>query len=254
MAARRTTQPLRPVEPQRPAAPLRTGARGFTLLEVMVAVAILGLGLTAILSAQFGAVKGATHARYISQATGLARCKMAEVEEQLAIDGYQELDQTDSGECCVDQQAPEFSCEWSIQKPMFPEPDLGKLDLDSNMEGLGAIAELAQGAQSDKGKSDPTSALGDADLTSLAAGGMGGIASMVMGMVYPDLKNNFEASTRRITVSVLWREGSTQNDLTIVQWVARPQQGGVDVAGFDEMQPGGAGPGATPPPPPRRGR
>ena len=133
MAARRTTQPLRP------------RARGFTLLEVMVAVAILGLGLTAILSAQFGAVKGATHARYMSQATGLARCKMAEVEEQLAIDGYQELDQADSGECCVDQQAPEYSCEWSIQKPMFPEPDLGKLDLGPDWmdELLGFMTENA---------------------------------------------------------------------------------------------------------------
>ena len=54
--------------------------RGFTLLEVMVAVAILGLGLTAVLSAMFGSVKGVAHARGISVAVGLARCKMSEIE------------------------------------------------------------------------------------------------------------------------------------------------------------------------------
>src|SRR5262249_13241426 len=68
-------------------------ARGFTLLEVMVAVAILGLGLTAILSAQAGAFASAAHARHVSVATGLARCKMSEVEEHLAgPEGYPELD------------------------------------------------------------------------------------------------------------------------------------------------------------------
>ena len=48
-------------------------ARGFTLLEVMVAVAILGLGLTAILSAQTGVFASSAHARNLSVATGLAR-------------------------------------------------------------------------------------------------------------------------------------------------------------------------------------
>jgi prepilin-type N-terminal cleavage/methylation domain-containing protein len=57
---------------------------GFSLLEVMVAIAILGLGLTAILSAQAGSFSAATQARSLSVATGLARCKMLEVEEKLS--------------------------------------------------------------------------------------------------------------------------------------------------------------------------
>ena len=61
--------------------------RGFTLLEVMVATAILGLGLTAILSAQAGAFATAAHARNLSVATTLARCKMGEIEEHLYRDG-----------------------------------------------------------------------------------------------------------------------------------------------------------------------
>ena len=66
----------------------RSTARGFTLLEVLVAVAILGLGLTTILSAQFSAVIGTAHARHMSVAVGLARCKMSELEDHLQRDGF----------------------------------------------------------------------------------------------------------------------------------------------------------------------
>jgi general secretion pathway protein I len=104
-------------------------ARGFTLLEVMVAVAILGLGLTAILSAQAGSFNAARHARNISVATGLARCKMNEVEEQLLKLGYQEMDQADSGPCCEGDTTPNVRCTWKIEKLVLPEPQYGKLDL-----------------------------------------------------------------------------------------------------------------------------
>ena len=62
-----------------------TPPRGFTLLEVMVAVAILGLGLTAILSAQFSAVSATAHAKILSISTGLARCKMTELEDYVRV-------------------------------------------------------------------------------------------------------------------------------------------------------------------------
>ena len=56
--------------------------RGFTLLEVMVAVAILGLSLTVILSAQAGLYSGGTYGQHTSIAIGLARCRMTELEER----------------------------------------------------------------------------------------------------------------------------------------------------------------------------
>src|SRR5690606_3853502 len=52
---------------------------GFTLLEVMVAVAILALSLVAIFSSEGGAIRAGARARQMSAATLLARCKMAEV-------------------------------------------------------------------------------------------------------------------------------------------------------------------------------
>lgn len=216
--------------------------RGFTLLEVMVAVAILGLGLTAILSAQAGAVSGATHARHMSVATGLARCKMTEIEEQLYRDGFQELDQAESGPCCEGDETPNVSCSWSIEKPEMPEPEYGDLDLDTDLGSgnLGALSLLdrqGQGEQvfdSDATVHDVAQTLaGENDMASMAAEGMGGIAAMVMSMVYPDLQALFEASTRRVTVVLTWTEGDREYDIELVQWIADPRQAGITGAEGD---------------------
>ena len=213
--------------------------RGFTLLEVMVAVAILGLGLTAILSAQAGAISGATHARYMSISIGLARCKMSEIEQQLAREGFQLTDVNETGVCCEDDETPNVSCAWRIEKPQFPEPSLGELDLDTDI-GSGQLGALGMLGKSEN--AEPLAMLPDAgvkelaetlasdntgDLASMASGGMASIASLVMNMVYPDLKALFESATRRVTVTLTWTEGPRSYDITLVQWIADPKQAGI---------------------------
>jgi general secretion pathway protein I len=220
---------------------------GFTLLEVMVAVAILGLGLTAILSAQAGVFASASHARNISVATGLLRCKMTELEEQLAREGFQELDVNESGVCCEGDETPDLTCSWKIEKPQLPEGKFGELDLNAALgsDQAGGLAGLLTGGTanssapplvppdgnlSDVAKrlaGDGNAAPGGPDLGSVAAGGIGGIASMVMSLVYPSLKLLFEASTRRVTVTLTWREGKKEYPMEVVQWVASPQRAGV---------------------------
>src|SRR5688572_21459536 len=77
--------------------------RGFTLLEVLVAVAILGLGLTAILSAQTGLFASSSYAERVSFATGLARCKLSEIEIKLEKErSFSLTDIRDEGPCCAD--------------------------------------------------------------------------------------------------------------------------------------------------------
>jgi general secretion pathway protein I len=203
--------------------------RGFTLLEVMVAVAILGLGLTAILSAQFSAVSATAHAKNLSLSTGLARCKMSEIEDQLRVEGFPEVELAGQGPCCEGDASPNISCSWRVERPTFPDANYGELDLDSDLD-TSAIGKLTGG------ESAPTDASsigalasslggGQGGIGDLASGGIGGIASMVMSMVYPDLKMVFEASTRRITVVLTWTEGDRRYDVEIVQWVTQPQAG-----------------------------
>ena len=57
-----------------------TARRGFTLLEVMVALAILGLGLTVILSSQTGLLAAVGRVRGETYAQNLLRCRMTEIE------------------------------------------------------------------------------------------------------------------------------------------------------------------------------
>jgi general secretion pathway protein I len=222
--------------------------RGFTLMEVMVATAILGLGMTAILSAQAGAFATAAHARNLSVATTLARCKMGEIEEHLLIDGLQELEEIESGPCCEGDETPNLKCSWKIEKPQFPEPKLGELDLDTGLDlssppggnssapggAAGALGPLGammgmSGADSSGGLppgGDATGGLGDLAGAMGAAGGMdalGGMLQLVGTFVYPQLKTIYETNARRITLTVTWTEGSKEFNFDVVQWYVNPQ-------------------------------
>jgi general secretion pathway protein I len=81
----------------------------------------------------------------------------------------------------------------------------------------------------------------------MGAGSVEGIFGMVMGIVYPSIKPMMEASIRRVTVQVKWKEGPNDREVTIVQYVTQPQRGGF-IAGALPLE-GGAplpnGPGTT---------
>jgi general secretion pathway protein I len=270
--------------------------RGFTLLEVLVAVAILGLGLTAILSAQAGAFESAAHARNISVATGLLRCKMNEVEEHLYREGFQDTDETGTGPCCEGDDTPNMKCTWRADRPQFPEARFGDLDLGASLNfggggpggpggpggALGALGLLSgaglpgaapgtapptsmsdfaktladanananAGASaslpsslSSTGSSSSSGAPGTSPTDSAGAGSaMGGLASLAMSIVYPSLKLLFEASTRRITATLTFREGKKEYTIEVVEWFAIPQKG---LAATDDTLPADATPAAS---------
>ena len=211
--------------------------RGFTLLEVMMAVAILGLGLTVLLGAQTGLFASATRAEHLSVATGLARCRMSEIELELLQKGFPLIDQESEGDCCMEQATDGFDCAWKIQTVELPEP----LELSAEMDGgaasptdaldpeggpMSALLQLQQGGGKMPGDTPDIGAL--ATELSGTMGGADGIASMLMGMVYPSLKPMLEASIRKVIVSVRWREGAKQRTLDVTQYVTDPQMAAVE--------------------------
>lgn len=243
-----------------------------------MAVAILGLGLTIVSSAQTGVFWSYSKAAKLSQAPGLLRCKMAEVELHLLQNGYPLMDDDDEGECCEDLDVPGYRCSWKIQKIELPEMPPGGMiggdagapmgtsalpggeigsispDMGANLGPLGALASGSSGLAPGGGMGQVADVLGGG-MGGMGGGmGGGGMASMVIGFVYPELKLMLEASIRKVTVSVHWKEGDTDKDLTATQYVTNPQQGGLDplaAAGLDAL--GGApaastGAVATPPP------
>lgn len=241
-------------------------ARGFTLLEVMVAVAILGLSLTVILSAQAGLYSGGAYAQHTSVAIGLARCRMSELEERLAKLGFPEADTNDDGACCEDDSRQDMRCSWKVERVELPQmkpPDLapasssGSLSLGSS--GFGAPGAGAPGAAA--GASGPLGAMaqiatnpgalsGDAGVSGVASalgqlGGVGGIESMAMSFVYPVLKPMLEASIRKVTVKIEWNEGTQKRDISITQYLTHPMRAPTLPAGASSA--GGAGIPGLPP-------
>ncbi len=229
---------------------------GFTLLEVLVAVAILGLGLTGILGAQTGAFSSAQRAEHMSIATDLARCKMTEEELHLVQMGFPISDESYDGSCCEDEDQSTYSCEWTVDRVKLPElsstdsvngdpgaaPSASSSSSSQELGPLGVLADIqrSQGASlGEKPSLDSlTSQVGE------STGGMQGMAQMLFGFVYPSLKPQLEASIRKITVTVKWKEGRLDRDLSVSQYFADPQKGGFE--GEIEGQPGSSALGSQP--------
>ncbi|HEX8537172.1 MAG TPA: prepilin-type N-terminal cleavage/methylation domain-containing protein, partial [Cystobacter sp.] len=72
--------------------------RGFTLLETVVALAILALALMAIFDINSGAVANHAYAKKLTVATLLARSKMTDLEQKLYDEGFSNDDQEESGD------------------------------------------------------------------------------------------------------------------------------------------------------------
>lgn len=67
-----------------------SGTRGFTLLEVMISLAILALALTTIAGINANSFESSNYARGLTVATLLARSKMLDIELELQQDGFSE--------------------------------------------------------------------------------------------------------------------------------------------------------------------
>jgi general secretion pathway protein I len=212
--------------------------RGFTLLEVLMAVAILGLGLSVLLGAQTGLFASASRAQHISVATGLARCRVSELELDLLQKGFPLIDQESDGDCCMGESSDGYDCSWKVQRVELPDPSEmnasgdGGLDLSTDALGTDALGAgsnpvstllaLGQGTGSALGEKPDLGALAT-ELTG-SMGGTDAIAGIVMGFVYPTLKPMLEASIRKVIVSVRWREGVRERSLAVTYYVTDPKQ------------------------------
>src|SRR5579864_7198159 len=227
--------------------------RGFSLLEVMVAVVLFGAVVATILSAQAGLVAGNRTAANMSQAAELGRCRMSEVEEKQLKLGFPEIEEKDSSQiCCDEKEVPGFSCEWQVERVTLPQATAlggeggagsifgGGLGLDAGLLGsgmgtsgsgpLGMLMNPAGGAQLDFDAG--LQGLGTSLQQSFGGAGAQGLLSMVFSIVYPSLKPVLESAIRKVTVIVRWREGTFDRDFTVIQYITNPSRAGL-LAGID---------------------
>jgi len=227
--------------------------RGFSLLEVLMAVALFSAVVTIILAAEAGFVASNKSAAQMSQAIEVGRCRMSEIEEKELKLGFPEVEEKDSSQlCCDEKEVPGFTCEWLVDRVTLPQANPvggdggglnsilgGGLGLDSGVAAIASgmatslagpagtmLVNPAGGAQMDL----------DGGLQNIGQslqqsfGGMGGaqgLLSMAFTIVYPSLKPLLEAAIRRVTVIVKWKEGLILRDFTLVQYITNPSRAGL---------------------------
>jgi prepilin-type N-terminal cleavage/methylation domain-containing protein len=165
---------------------------GFTLLEVMVALAILAFSFVSLVLLQGRAVNWALQARNISIATQLARYQLAEckkeAQKKIAAVGDLNLegDFTDFG-------YPNFT--WECHAP--------KLNIK-----LPSDTELTKVAKKKAGEADVKNKVGDVNTTASAM-------SPFVSIISDTISN----SLRELAVIVRWKEGEIPEEVRVVTHV-----------------------------------
>jgi general secretion pathway protein I len=199
--------------------------RGFTLLEVMIAVAILGMSLTAIFSSEVGAANVAARARRQNVAATLARCKMGEIEEIIAIEGLPAIEKKDSDSCCEHAPVEGFECDWIVERIILPE---------IGAQGSGDEDEDAQDRSTRRFNETFNDVQGEKTTQQALAGEAGNFAMLALELGFPILKPFLEEQVRRATVSVRWKEGPKDRGFDVIQYLVSDQPARVDETAVEE--------------------
>ena len=206
--------------------------RGFTLIEVMIALAILSAGLAVMLRSTAGDVYTTQRVHMRSVSTELARGKMYDLEEELKIQGFQETDQEEDGDFS-DQGWPQIK--WKAEIVKIELPDMSALQ---QMQGQGQ-----GGADGEAGDSAGAGGMmgggmmgGGTDQS--GASGQSSMGGMIMGAYYQMISKTLEASIRKVTLTVTYPLASGSEDIVVGCYFTDP-------AAVNREIPLASGPGGT---------
>jgi len=194
-------------------------AGGFTLLEVMVALAILAGTMLAVSQMTGAALRNHNRATLLEVATLLARGKLAGLQDDFDRDGFRDFDQTDEGTFEADGH-PEVRWKLEVRKP---EVELGP----------DRILALLMGAKGeDQGGLDLASLLGAkaagaADQQSGTQTVFPGAAALagVLQAQLTRIGEQIKAGVREIRLTVSWSDGARDETFTVVTHMVASTQG-----------------------------
>ncbi len=193
-------------------------ARGFSLLEVMVAMAILAAAMLAASEMTGSALRNHERAVHLEVATLLARGKLASLEDGFDRSGFRDFDQEDEG--TFDREGhPEVSWKLHVVKPkveLGPEQILAML--------LGGQADDAKGMDLDLaklvgGKASGSSASGSSTDAQSGIETLFPGAAAMMGPMQTQLAvvgEQMKQGLREIRLTVAWKDGKRDESFTVV--------------------------------------
>jgi len=198
----------------------RLARSGFTLLEVMVALAVLAGALMAVADLSGTALRNFGYARDLSVATLLARGKMAEIEEKYEDTGFTDFDEAENG-TFADQGQPDIRWKLELKRPggsLTAQQLLGAL-LGSSGDDVGMqelLGNLLGGSAAGGGKGGPT--------TGAPGGVLGGVLQTQITAFAEELKK----AVRLAVLRVSWKDGKTEHafDVSTYMVVLNPKAPG----------------------------
>ncbi|MBJ6763164.1 prepilin-type N-terminal cleavage/methylation domain-containing protein [Myxococcaceae bacterium JPH2] len=201
--------------------------RGFTLLEVVVAMAILSLALMAIFDLNSGAVANHAYTKRLTVAALLARSKMTDLEQKLYDEGFHNDDDEDSGDFS-EEGWPQFKWRARIIAPrtqgVSPDQLIGAIfnlpmGGGGDGDGLGGLAAMFGGGGDKKG----------GDSASGMTQGMNGLQGSAMSMAQPmftQMVDQLTKSVREVHLTVYWKDGKQVESMDVVTHVVSLGPGG----------------------------
>lgn len=218
--------------------------RGFTLLEVMIGLALLGFGLVVLIKSTTSNIRAAKRSQMMGVATDLSRGKMYDIEEKLLKEGFTETDQSEDGRTFDDEGWPEIKYSYKVEQVELPSFD----QLQSLGKGEGSGAGSARGSGSGVGEDgEPLGSFQDSALggvISMIGGGFAGGsqdidakggAAFIQG-AYQIISEGLKASIRKVTLTVKFDVLGEESELVTVAFFT-------DAAGMDKGMLGALGSG-----------
>ena len=197
-------------------------SRGFTLLEIMIAMGILSGGLVWLIVGISRNIKAENHAKLMTTATFLARQQMIDLEDQLYDKGFGEFEKDSSGNF-EDKGFARFT--WKVV--------VDKVELPSASQLQTVLTNAQQAKQQLGGTTDPSTQTAGG-LSSplgglLGGGGAGGDPSAnggnplsasagALSQQFGVIKDVLEQALRRVTVDVIWYEGRTPQQVELMAY------------------------------------
>ena len=215
---------------------------GFTLIEVMISMAILFGALVMMLSRVTADVRATNRAKLLTAANGLARAKMLDLEEELLFKGFQETAAEMEGDFS-DEGFPRYTWKATIEKVELPA-----MQQLQQAQAKGATTTAGEGSM-DLG-ADPSG--GAPMVGSNLAMMLGGVDPAMIGMFSEAIVKVLEDGIRKVTLTVSWKAGNENETLTVAAFYTDPKavdQGlGAILQNMPESGGGGGGGGTNPPP------
>jgi general secretion pathway protein I len=217
-------------------------ARGFTLLEVMLALALLGLALTVLIKSAAGSIHNAEEAHMMGVATDLARGKMYDIEETLLKDGFTDTDQSQEDEECFDDEGwPNVCYSYKVEEPELPSLEELQAMAQGKAQGSGSAGSGSAGSGSGLGSFDASQlplGVGSDGLGSDSFGG--GMLGSMLGVFgtsdsidaaqggqmiasqYSMFQEVLKVSVRKVTLTMKWKVLGSDRDMKVVAFFTDP--------------------------------